>query len=151
MINSFNNPNAFNSTMTYRFFIAFHTGDNEDLKLCGPERVVLKSFTIDVTSENFEKLSYLDDHDNHKGAWTKMWRATAHKFGQMGDCTAPALGVFGFDTHEIDNKLQMARLIRVWKWFLRHHGYQSGLIETRIHTPSAFEQLGDNPFRGQED
>ena len=150
MMDSFDDPNAFDPDRTYRFFIAFHTGDDDDLELRGPERVVVKSFTIDLTADSFEHLSYLDDHTDPEGAWTRMWRATAHRFGQLGDCTAPALGVFGFDTHEIDDDLQQTRLMRVWKWFLRHQGYASGPIETTVHTPDVYDRMGDDPFRNQQ-
>ncbi|WP_298841952.1 hypothetical protein [uncultured Salinicola sp.] len=148
MMDSFGDPNAFDPDKTYRFHIAFHTGDDDDIDLRGLERVVLKSFNIALTAEGYERLAYLDDHE---GVWTRMWGATAHKFGQLGDCSAPALGVFGFDTQEIDDELQQDRLMRVWKWFLRHHGYATGPIETAVLTPEAFEQTGDNPFRHRRD
>ena len=150
MMGSFDDPNAFDPDRTYRFFIAFHTGDDDDIELRGPERVVVKSFMIDLTADSFEHLSYLDDHTDPEGAWTRMWRATAHRYGQLGDCTAPALGVFGFDTHEIDDDLQQTRLMRVWKWFLRHQGYASGPIETTVHTPDVYDRMGDDPFHGPQ-
>tara|TARA_B100000929_G_scaffold65886_1_gene50241 strand:- start:8352 stop:8912 length:561 start_codon:yes stop_codon:yes gene_type:complete len=148
MMNSFDDENTFNPDMTYRFFIAFHVGDDEDLELRGPERVVVKSFTIAMTSDTFERLIYLDDHTN--GAWTDMWRWSAWKIGQLGDCTAPALGVFGFDSHEIETEAEQDRVMNAWKHFMQRHGYPTGPIETATHTPDDFEKMGDNPFSGHQ-
>ena len=135
---------SFNSDMTYRFFVAFHMGDDEEQDLSGPERVVVKSFTIAITSDTFDRLAYLDDHT--KGAWTDMWRWSAWKFGQLGENSAPALGMFGFDSNEIETEAEQDRVMHAWKNFLQRHGYPTGPIETSNYTPSEFEKIGDNPF-----
>ena len=134
----------FNPDMTYRFVIFFNVGDDDALDEFGPERVVVKSFTIGVTGEDFARLVYLDDHTD--GAWTGFWRKTAWKFGQLGLCTDPAIGLFGFDTSEIDTDLQLDRLMRVWKWFHRRHGYATGPIETMTLTPEQYEERGEDIF-----
>lgn len=78
----------FNPNLTYRFVIFFSMGDNDAVDELGPERVVVKSFTIGMTEEHFSRLIYLDDHTD--GAWTRFWQKTAWKFGQLGECTDPS-------------------------------------------------------------
>lgn len=136
----------FNPNLTYRFVIFFSMGDNDAVDELGPERVVVKSFTIGMTEEHFSRLIYLDDHTD--GAWTRFWQKTAWKFGQLGECTDPAIGLFGFDTSEIDTDLQQNRLMRVWKWLHRRHGYMTGPIETMTLTPEEHEERGEDVFAG---
>lgn len=136
----------FNPDMTYRFVISFYVGDDDDQEACGPARIIVKHFTIVLTAENYERCLYLDDHTDN--AWTSLWRATAWKFGQLGLCTAPALGLFGFDTQEIDEPLEQDRIMRVWRWFHRHHGFETGPVETIVHTPDGYDE--DDPTRKEE-
>jgi hypothetical protein len=136
---------TFNHELTYRFAISFHVGDDDDQDECGPERTIVKHFTIGLTPENYERLVYMDDHADV--AWTNMWRATAWKFGQLGLCTAPSLGIFGFDTQEIDEPLEQDRIMRIWRWFHRHHGFETGPVETVTYTPDEYDALGDDLFK----
>lgn len=135
---------AFDPDMTYRFYVVFLVGDDDDVEEQGPERVIVKSFTIAVTADDFERLVFLDDYT--EGAWDGFWRKTRWKFGQMGLCTNPSEGLFGFDTNEIDEPLQQDRLMRTWRWFLRRHGYTTGPIETMNLTLEEYDASDDNPF-----
>lgn len=134
----------FNPDLIYRFHIMFFVGDDDDVEEVGPERVIVKSFTIAVTAENFERLVYADDYTDF--GWDRFWRKTRWKFGQMGLCTAPSRGLFGFDTVEIDEPLEQDRVMRVWRWYIRHLGYETGPIETMTLTREEFDATDENPF-----
>ena len=129
---------TFDPDMTYRFVVFFNVGDNDAVDEVGPEQIIVKSFPINVTANDYDRLVYIDDHTN--GAWTRLWQTAAWEFGQLGNCTDPSIGIFGFDTDEIDGQDQMDRLMQVWKDFHDTQGYETGSIETMILTPEEYQE-----------
>lgn len=113
----------FDPNVTYRFLIAFF-GENDEEE----GYVEVRHFTVDLDEKSFERLSWLDEYEDC--AWTEKWRNMAHTYGQLGNCTDPESGEFGFDSNEYWEKDNRTKVMQEWHNFLTSHGFVCGQIES---------------------